>query len=309
MKISVKDTYKKTIMAKKIRGFFDLTRPFTLIAPLIGGTMGAIMGLQYTDSWHNFDLFAMLFGAITLALLNGASNSLNQVTDIEGDKINKPYRPIPRKIVTKKEALTISGLLYLGAILRAIWINYEFLSIISILALITVLYSCEPFRFKRRLWLNNIIIAIARGGLGIVAGWSIFTPINSPYLLACALVITVFLMGATTLKDLNDVKGDKQDGSNTLPVKYGLSMSVALVIPFAIASSLICFWFWLVNIFNSVGILLSISFLSIMLFLLFKGKQSGFHEQKLLENSWAWTLMYASIGITYALFLIMTFIG
>ena len=59
------------------------------------------------------DIFTICFTTIipasfALAILNGASNALNQVTDLKSDKISKPYRPIPQGIVSIYTALLIS---------------------------------------------------------------------------------------------------------------------------------------------------------------------------------------------------------
>ena len=55
---------------------------------------------------------------MTLVIVNAASNTLNQVYDYDIDKINKPYRPLPQKLITKDEALTITWVLYLVTIWR-----------------------------------------------------------------------------------------------------------------------------------------------------------------------------------------------
>ena len=66
--------------------------------------------------WENFVIIAQ--ASLTLAFLNAASNALNQATDVESDKISKPYRPIPRGVVQADEAQSIAYIFYLFALLR-----------------------------------------------------------------------------------------------------------------------------------------------------------------------------------------------
>jgi 4-hydroxybenzoate polyprenyltransferase len=55
----------------------------------------------------------IVLGTLMAAALNAASNALNQVTDLEADRINKPGRPIPSGRMTVPEALRAAGFLYL----------------------------------------------------------------------------------------------------------------------------------------------------------------------------------------------------
>ena len=102
-----------------IKGYIDLIRPFTLLAPIIVSI--CIMIASFVYNGRADDLFAICWNTIipasfALAILNGASNALNQVTDLKGDKISKPYRPIPQGLISTKEALIISFIMYALAI-------------------------------------------------------------------------------------------------------------------------------------------------------------------------------------------------
>ncbi len=115
----------------------------------------------------------MAQASLTLALVNAASNALNQSTDVEADKISKPYRPIPRGIVAPDEARSIAFILYLFVLLRAVTMNFWFGIFVFFIMIFTITYSLPP-RMKRYLFLNQIWIAIPRGLFGILAAWSVF---------------------------------------------------------------------------------------------------------------------------------------
>ena len=99
------------LFEQRIKGYFDLIRPFTLLAPIIVSI--CIMIASFFYNGKNDDLFSICWNTIipaslTLAILNGASNALNQVTDVAADKISKPYRPIPSGVISPGEAKTAS---------------------------------------------------------------------------------------------------------------------------------------------------------------------------------------------------------
>ena len=93
------------------KGVFQLIRPFTLLAPIIVSICIMIASLYYNQNTDQLSVlfFTMIIPAsFSLAILNGASNALNQVTDLKSDKISKPYRPIPKGIISINQALAIS---------------------------------------------------------------------------------------------------------------------------------------------------------------------------------------------------------
>ena len=155
----------------KLKGFVELVRPFTLMAPIIGGTSSALISYRVhfgtiplpTISdvfpfirWDFPAATTIIWGVLALVFVNAASNTLNQVHDVEIDRVNKPYRPIPAGIVTKDEARTMAWILYLVTLWRSAWVNRTFAFFVLLLMLTTIAYSAEPVRLKKRLFLNNL---------------------------------------------------------------------------------------------------------------------------------------------------------
>lgn len=231
-KIFEKDSWSKVkYVPQRLRGYADLLRPFTLLAPAVGGICGALMASGF-NHFSRFEVMIIVHGVGTLVLINGASNALNQVYDAEIDSINKPYRPIPSGIVTKDEARTIAYFLYFFALFRACMLNFDFAALVLIIMCITVVYSVEPIRLKKRLWLSNIAIAFCRGMLGFVAAWCLFGHITDKVPWIVGSVMFIYLFGATTTKDFPDVNGDREYNIKTLPVVYGRDKAIAFSAPF-----------------------------------------------------------------------------
>ena len=285
------------IIIRKCVGFIGLIRPFTLLAPFIVSMNIMIASYFYqgaTDQIISVFLIQIIPASLSFAFLNGASNALNQATDIDADKISKSYRPIPQGLISIKEAYIVSIILYMISFGFGFIIHPMFLLFIGLITIFTVTYSISP-RMKDVLWLNQLWIAIPRGFLGILASWSVFNSILDPLPLIIATIAGLFLFGGSITKDVADCQADLAVGTKTLVNIYGEKTAAFIILPFlffpfliipiSINLGLIPIYFWL------------LTFLSIPGFFIFKAMIKD-TTSSILENTSAWSCMY----ITYLLF-------
>jgi geranylgeranylglycerol-phosphate geranylgeranyltransferase len=294
---------------RHFKNYTDLIRPFTLLAPIIVSSCIMIASYFYNGSGGNiFSIWWTLIipASFSLAILNGASNTLNQVTDIETDRISKPYRPLIKGNIPIKKALNISILLYSIAIFISFFINPMFVFLVLLISFFSITYSIPP-RFKDKLFVNQLWIAIPRGLLGILASWSVFgSPIN-PLPLVIGLIAMCFLIGGSITKDIFDNDADKKTGTRTLVNTFGVKKAAILSLPFMV------FPFCYIPMLIHSGILNSyfwvLTFLAIPAFLIFylmikENKKDGF-----LENTPSWTLMYVTYFVFAFGFSVLTVVG
>jgi len=220
-------------MVSKYKYFVDLMRPFTLLSPMVGFLSGALIAVRGFPHWSTY------MGMISAVVLNAASNVINQVFDLEIDKINKPHRPLPQAKITIRAAIIFSIILYGLSIGLSFLINLQFFIIVVVTAFITYFYSSPPLRFKKRTIISNVAIAITRGLLLIVAGWSSVKSIFYLEPWCIGSIFGLYIMGAASTKDFSDIKGDKKYGVNTLPVIYGVEKTTKFICPFLIFPFLI----------------------------------------------------------------------
>jgi len=199
---------------------------------------GAITGLgsAHAPDFETVMLWRMLGGAFMAALLNTASNTLNQITDLENDRINKPDRPIPSGQVSIREAWVLSLSSYALALVVAFVVSpprtYAMCFWCALIAAVaTYVYSAPPFRTKRFGWWANLTIATPRGLFLRVAAWSvIITPATvEPWYIGA--IFFLFLLGAASTKDFADMTGDEADGCRTLPIRYGIKRTAWMISP------------------------------------------------------------------------------
>jgi 4-hydroxybenzoate polyprenyltransferase len=147
---------------------------------------------------------------------------------------NKPGRPIPSGRVTEAEALRLAGWLYVAAFVLAAFVGPQCTLLAGTAAVFTVLYSAPPFRLKAVPYLANVVIAIPRGVLLKVAGWSCVRDFGrlEPWYIGA--IFGLFLLGATTTKDFADIRGDAEAGFRTLPVVHGPKRAAWMITPFLV---------------------------------------------------------------------------
>ena len=123
--------------------------------------------------------------------------------------------------------------------------RHEFFWLVVSATLITTLYSVPPFRTKRLGIWANITIAIPRGLLLKVAGWSTVKTIMGEEPWYIGAVFGLFLLGATTTKDFADMEGDRRGGCRTLPIVFGVERAAWMISPsFVVPFLLICVGAW-----------------------------------------------------------------
>ncbi len=173
----------------------------------------------------------ILVGAVMASALNAASNVLNQWADLDIDRRNKPERPLPSARISKREFVVICVVLYLLALALAFFISWQCFVIVCVAAALTYVYSMPPLRTKRWGEWANLTIALPRGCLLKVAGWSCVATVwdVEPWFIGG--IFMFFLLGAATTKDYSDMPGDKAGGINSLPIKYGVRRSAYMISP------------------------------------------------------------------------------
>jgi chlorophyll/bacteriochlorophyll a synthase len=250
------------------RLYIELGRPFTLVAPALGMLSGAAsaIGAHPRESWRWALLLYPAIGALMAAVLNAGNNALNQIYDLEIDRVNKPKRPLPSGRLTTRDAWIFTWITYALSLVLA-WLvmpggRHECFWLVLGAVVATFIYSAPPLRTKARGIWANVTIAIPRGTLLKVAGWSAVKTVFGLEPWYIGLIFGLFLLGASTTKDFADMEGDRRGGCRTLPLQYGVTraawmISPSFVVPFLMIpvgawAGILTGNFWLLNILGVV---------------------------------------------------------
>ena len=188
--------------------------------------------LQGTVSWGLLLLAALVPSLCANVYIVG----LNQLTDIEIDRINKPDLPLASGAFSVPEGRWIVTLLGLAALgLSALQGQLLFATVALSLAIGTV-YSLPPIRLKRFPFWAALCIFGVRGGvvnLGFFAHfrqqlqpnpglWLSEMPAHIPSeIWALTAFVILFAFAIAIFKDIPDLEGDRQFQIRTLTVQLG----------------------------------------------------------------------------------------
>jgi len=181
---------------------------------------------------------AMVCAALAAGCIGGGGMVVNDIFDVEIDRINKPARPLPSGAVTPHAASFFYALLTSVGLL----LNLFLPSVAQLIAVgAAVLIFFYSYRLKRTPLLGNLTVGLLTGLAFIYGGAAVGNIERATLPAVFAFLINV---GRELVKDMEDVEGDAMDQAGTLPVKYGMKsglIAASVFLGAVIASTIIPF--------------------------------------------------------------------
>ena len=196
----------------KIKGLLKLIRFELPFAAGLCVVMGQLFALGKFPT-----LLTMFYGFLSVFLISASILVLNDYFDVETDKINAPYRPIPSNLVTPNEALSFSILLLTVGLIISYNIDFAALLISVILAIVGFLYNRF---FKKSGLAGNLMVSVSVGTTFIYGGASVGLPFHK-IVLFFGLIAALIDLGEEIAADAMDIDGDMLINSNSAAIKYG----------------------------------------------------------------------------------------
>ena len=132
-----------------LKVLWDFTRPHTLI----GSAVSLVCLFLFATPkalWFTKQFLVSLFSAIIPSLLmNLYITGLNQVTDVDIDKINKPYLPIAAGQMSMQRGILVVVTSLIASLLMVRQANWPLQMVVIGSGILGTLYSLPPFRLKR----------------------------------------------------------------------------------------------------------------------------------------------------------------
>lgn len=212
---------------KKIEAFIRFCRLHTIIAT--GLQVTGLFILVYGSGQRTSGSWAVWLPAFFATLAaNVYIVGLNQLADVEIDRINKPYLPLAAGDFSLRQGrwiVAITGLLAVGL---AITQSLTLLLTVGLAMVIGTVYSLPPLHLKSRPLWAALCIAFVRG---FVANIGLYLHFHQKLQPAPAvpwptvLALTIFFFGfglvIALYKDIPDLIGDRQFGIRTFTVRLG----------------------------------------------------------------------------------------
>jgi len=169
----------------------------------------------------------MLLLALTMGIAcNVFIVGINQIADVDIDRINKPYLPIASGALSVRQATIIACAALAVCLGIASFISSYLFAIIALAAGIGWAYSMPPLHLKQHHLSAAVAITTVRGVLVNLGGFMVFNHIVNRSLVLpenvkiLTVFIIVFSIVISWFKDLPDVKGDAKYRIRTLAILY-----------------------------------------------------------------------------------------
>jgi geranylgeranylglycerol-phosphate geranylgeranyltransferase len=156
--------------------------------------------------------FEVVLAAISVFLICGAGQAINDVYDAEIDAKVSKKKPIPSKRVSKNNAMYYSIALFIIGVLVAAGINTTAFLIALVFAFILMIYASNLYKIK---YIGNVVVALGTAFTFIMGAASA----GQITLLVIVFAMVAFFanMAREVTKDLEDTKKDK-GFKKTLPM-------------------------------------------------------------------------------------------
>ncbi len=212
----------------KIGPLWEFSRPHTILGTTITVVTIFLITSANIFSLTQGDWSYLLLTLISSLLANVYIVGLNQIYDVEIDKINKPYLPIASGELSSKQAKYLVALSALLSVVFSIMVSIYLLTIVILGMLVGTAYSIPKTRFKTRPFLASFSISFVRGVLGNIGLYLSYKSVltdSRPDIGIVIVFLTIFVLVNSSViaifKDIPDVEGDKKYDVKTFSVRLG----------------------------------------------------------------------------------------
>lgn len=245
--------------SKKIFAFIKITRPINVVITFFVVVV-AILISGHVQS----HLITIVLASLAAALVAAAGTIINDIYDVEIDKISHPNRVLVLGVLTKKEAWFEYGVLNILGFIISAYLSITLLIIVVISIALLFFYS---YLFKQKPLIGNIIIAFLTGMAFIYGGY-----VSGHPLAAIIPALFAFLVNLIReiVKDIQDIEGDTKLNYRTFPILYGVSKSKQLIVMITILLVVFTFYPFIFRLYKIEYFIIIMVFVNPLLILCLK---------------------------------------
>lgn len=212
--------------------FWQFTRPHTIIGSFFSITALYIMACRGggVQPVNHLPLYALTL--LSALACNVFITGLNQVVDVELDKINKPWLPLAAGTLSRKNALLIIYTALVICLAVSFIVSLFLFLLMAVILFIGIAYSVPPLQLKKHHLPAALAITLVRGfivNLGMYLHFQrLFSESNHvpDYTWSLTVFIMAFSVAIAWFKDIPDTKGDQQFKVKTLAVLYSRKLAL-----------------------------------------------------------------------------------
>jgi len=209
--------------------FWKFSRPHTVIGTTLSVlSLATLAGILSGTSSTPVEMVWAVLGALVACLAgNVYIVGLNQLEDVDIDRINKPHLPLASAEFSRRQGQWIVGICGAIALLLSLTQGIFLTATVWFSLLIGTAYSLPPVRLKRFPFFASLCIFVVRGvivNLGLFLHFQ--TKWGNPPQIPLAIwaltgFILVFTFAIAIFKDVPDLEGDRRYNITTFTVQLG----------------------------------------------------------------------------------------
>jgi geranylgeranylglycerol-phosphate geranylgeranyltransferase len=224
--------------SRKLPGIIRILRPANA---MVAG-LAAILG--YFIAAGTVVPGVLLLLAIVF-LVTAGGNTINDYVDAGIDRVNRPGRPIPSGEVSSRQAWYEAALLFAAGIILSVFTNPLCLGIAVFNSLLLISYA---YYLKRTTFLGNAAVAYLSASIFLFGG-AYLGPEGALMVAPISAITFTAMISRELLKAAEDVEGDAKAGARTVPVRFGIRVTVLISLAaavLAVAAGLypVAWWGW-----------------------------------------------------------------
>ncbi len=183
---------------------------------MVGFAVLVALAIATGRDFFTFETLDYIAGFLVGFTISASAMVLNDIADIEIDKINAPNRPLPSGIISIRQAFICYLVLVFIGIVASLRAGLDSLTVVVAAVIASALYD---LRLKVSGFMGNVAVAFSTSLPFLYA----FTFTNNPNYTVLVFWAMVFLsvLAREIVKDIADVEGDKVKGVKSLPILVG----------------------------------------------------------------------------------------
>lgn len=244
--------------------YFKLLRAHNCFIALLAVAVGQYLTAGFlSDQLNHFAMAAAFF-------VCAFGNLVNDIRDVESDRINHPQRALPTGAVTIERARTLSFFLLIISLVLTFWLSWPGRIIVVAGLIVVTLYNLY---LKRLPYWGNLSVSILSGFTFILGGTETIAAsgaglaglISFPGSAIPAIFAVLMHFGREIIKDVADIGGDVIDNSRTAPIKHGKAIPLGVAYLLFLFLIIFSIAVYLIGWFGPIYLYITLSLISLPL--------------------------------------------
>jgi 4-hydroxybenzoate polyprenyltransferase len=224
---------------KKIFAYIKIARPINIIITFLVVVVAILISQK-----EQTELTKIILVSLAAALTAAAGNIINDIYDVESDKISHPDRVLVLGDLTKNEAWYEYLFFNFSSLLIAAYLSPILLIIIIITIGLLFIYSS---RLERLPLIGNFVIALITASAFIYGGIAVD---NVQAAVIPAIFAFLINLIREIVKDIQDIEGDSKLNFKTFPIRFGINISKQLILSITITLILFTIYPFITNYYK-----------------------------------------------------------